>query len=118
VFEASFVKVVPTGTFWTACFNLIDPVVDVDMVLPVQWFDDALEEVDLELDVVQCGDGSVRLRDRDEFDRVRAIWAMPDNIANEALATSESLGELVARATEPFGEVGLSWLRRFVAAAD
>jgi hypothetical protein len=36
VFEASFVKVVPTGTFWTACFNLDDPVIDVDIVLPVQ----------------------------------------------------------------------------------
>jgi hypothetical protein len=47
VFEMSFVKVIPSGAFWTACFNPIDPVVDVDIVLPVQWGDDAIEEVDL-----------------------------------------------------------------------
>jgi hypothetical protein len=118
VFEASFVKVVPTGTFWTACFNQIDPVVDVDIVLPVRWLDDVLEEVDIELDLLRSIDGSVQVRDRDEFDRVRAEWVMPDNIANEALATSERLGELIARAAEPFGGVGLSWLRRFVANAN
>src|SRR5947209_467894 len=46
-FEASFVKLVPDGTFWSACFNLDDPVVDVDIVLPARWVGDALEEVDL-----------------------------------------------------------------------
>src|SRR5215813_3121828 len=35
VFENSFVKLVPAGTFWTACFQAVDPVVDVDIVLPV-----------------------------------------------------------------------------------
>ncbi len=53
VFELSLVKVVPSGTFWTACFNPVDPVVDVDIVLPVCWIDDALEEVDLELDILR-----------------------------------------------------------------
>src|SRR5262245_48550465 len=58
VFETSLVKLVPTGTFWTACFNPIDPVVDVDIVLPVRWLDGALEEVDLELDILRLADGS------------------------------------------------------------
>jgi hypothetical protein len=47
VFERSFVKLVPSGTFWTACFHPVDPVVDVDIVLLVRWVDGALEEVDL-----------------------------------------------------------------------
>src|SRR5262249_50044971 len=37
VFERALVKLVPTGTFWTACFHPVDPVVDVDIVLPVRW---------------------------------------------------------------------------------
>lgn len=53
VFETSLVKVVPNGTFWTACFHPVDLVVDVDIVLPVRWVDDALEEVDLELDILR-----------------------------------------------------------------
>ena len=34
VFEASFIKLVPHQTYWTACFHPVDPVVDVDIVLP------------------------------------------------------------------------------------
>jgi hypothetical protein len=63
VFVAPLVKVVPSGTFWTACFHPADPVVDVDIVLPVRWVDGALEEVDLELDVLRDADGAVRVKD-------------------------------------------------------
>src|SRR5688572_3859237 len=49
VFETSFVKLVPNGTFWTACFNPVDPLVDVDITLPVRWLGNVLEETDLEL---------------------------------------------------------------------
>ncbi len=117
VFETSFVKVVPSGTFWTACFYPVDPVVDVDIVLPVRWVDDALEEVDLELDILRSADGSVRVRDRDEFDRVRAAWAMPGDIAAQAEATCERIRALVEQGTEPFGTAGRAWLSRFLAEA-
>ena len=68
VFESSFVKLVPSNTFWTACFRPTDPLIDVDIVLPVRWTDDVLEEVDLELDVLRFADGSVQIRDQEEFD--------------------------------------------------
>jgi hypothetical protein len=71
VFEAPLVKLVPSGTFWTACFQPADPVIDVDIVLPVRWADDVLEEVDLELDILRSADGTVSVRDRDEWERVR-----------------------------------------------
>src|SRR4051812_35355122 len=45
VFVAPLVKLVPAGTFWTACFHPANWVVDVDIVLPVEWVDGALEEV-------------------------------------------------------------------------
>lgn len=87
VFNTSFVKLVPDGTFWTACFNLADPLVDVDIVQPVRWLDDVLEEVDLELDILRLADGSVRVRDQEAFDHVRAAWAMPADIAAQAETT-------------------------------
>src|SRR5262245_38151308 len=118
VFVMSFVKVVPSGTFWTACFNPADPVVDVDIVLPVRWVDDVLEEVDLELDILRSADGSVRVRDREAFDQVREVWAMPDDIAAQAEATCERVRTLVERGAEPFGAVGCAWLSRFLAEAD
>lgn len=114
MFETSFVKVVPSGTFWTACFNPVAPVVDVDIVLPVRWVDGALEEVDLELDILRSDDGSVRVRDREEFDRVREAWAMPGDIAAQAEETCERIRELVELSAEPFGEVGRVWLSRFL----
>ena len=115
VFETTFVKLVPSGTFWTACFNPVDPVVDVDIVLPVRWAGDTLEEVDLELDILRSADGSVRVRDQEEFDRVRDMWAMPDDIAAQAEATCERVRKELERGAEPFGNVGRAWLARFLA---
>ena len=114
----SFVKVVPSGTFWTACFHPVDPVVDVDIVLPVRWVDGAFEEVDLELDILRAADGSVCVRDREEFDRVQVVWAMPDDIAARAEATCAQIRVLVERGAEPFGAVGRTWLSHFLAEGD
>jgi hypothetical protein len=118
VFEQSFVKVVPSGTYWTACFNLVDPVVDIDIVLPVRWVGHVLEEVDLELDILRSADGGVHIRDRDEFNRVRTEWNMPNDIAAAAEATCEQVHALVQRDTEPFHSVGHAWLARFLAGAN
>jgi uncharacterized protein len=112
---APLVKLVPSGTYWTACFQPVDPVVDVDIVLPVDWVDGALEEVDLELDVIRSADGRVWVRDQDEFDRVRKTWAMPDDIADRAKDTCEQILALVEQRAEPFGEVGRAWLTRLLA---
>ena len=118
VFLSSFVQLVPAGTFWTACFNPADPVVDVDIVLPVRWLEGVLEQVDLELDVLRTADGKVWVRDRDKFDQVRKDWPMPDDIVSQAEETCERVRELVERGTEPFGKVGQRWLADFFAASD
>jgi protein associated with RNAse G/E len=113
VFEHSSVKLVPAGTFWTACFQAVDPVVDVDIVLPVLWTGDALEETDCELDILRSADGTVYVRDQEEFDHVRLSMGIPDDISAQAEATCQRLRELVERRVEPFGEVGQEWLSRF-----
>jgi hypothetical protein len=115
VFVQSFVKLVPSGTYWTACFNSADPVVDVDIVLPVRWVDDVLEEVDLELDILRSADGSVSVRDRDEFERVRKRWAMPGDVVRQVEETCERVRALVEQGAEPFGAAGQAWLARFLA---
>ena len=113
-FRSSFVLVVPRAAYWTACFHPRDPVVDVDIVLPANWVDDVLDLVDLELDVLRSADGRVQVRDQNEFERTRATWAMPDDIAARAESTCEQIRDLVERHAEPFGSVGLVWLARFL----
>ena len=114
VFEMPLVKLVPDGTFWTACFHPNDPVVDVDIVLPVHWSDDTLEEVDLELDILRSADGSVRVRDREAFTLVQQAWAMPADIVTQAEETCEKIREQVEQGAKPFGAVGRAWLSRFL----
>jgi len=111
VFLAPVVKLVPRDTYWTACFQPVEPVVDVDIVLPPRWLDGALEEVDLELDILRSAAGQVWVRDRDEFESVRERWPMPQDLVMRAEATCEEIRAQVERRTEPFGEVGLRWLR-------
>jgi hypothetical protein len=116
VFVAPLVKLVPHGgTFWTACFQHVDPVVDVDIALPSSWDGDVLEEVDLELDVQRFLDGRVELRDEDELARVRARWAMPADVVASALETAAQVLYLVRTRAEPFDTVGHAWLDRFLA---
>jgi uncharacterized protein len=118
VFDYSFIKLVPSGTFWTVCFHPVDPLVDVDIVLPVRWGDGVLEEVDLEVDILRCADGSVRVRDQDEFEVVRRVWSMPDEIAAQVEATCKRVRALVEQGAEPFGDVGRRWLAGFLAETD
>jgi hypothetical protein len=114
VFVAPLVKLVPIGTYWTACFHPGDLAVDADVVLPVSWCGDVLEEVDLELDVQRDSTG-VHVRDRDEFERVHAMWPMPPDVVSRAEDACQQLREQVAARVEPFGVVGLNWLVRFLA---
>ncbi len=118
VFELSFVKVVPSGTFWSACFHQVDPVVDVDIVLPVRWDGNILEEVDLELDVLRNRDGHTDVRDRDQFEQTHAAWPMPADVIAQAEATCDQVYAWVEQGVEPFGIVGQAWLMRFLAVAQ
>jgi hypothetical protein len=114
VFAHSFVKLVPAGTFWTACFHPHDPVVDVDIVLPVRWRGATLEEVDLELDILRTADGQVVIRDQAAFAQVIAQWPMPAPLSQAADRTCRQIAAAVTHQTEPFGAVGAAWLAAFL----
>jgi uncharacterized protein len=109
-FTHSFVKLVPVDTWWTACFQESDPIVDVDIVLPVQWIADTLEEVDLELDILQYADGNVSIRDQEVFQRVREDWDMPNAIATQAEHACQQIYQFLNERLEPFNSVGRKWL--------
>ena len=115
VFLHSFVKLVPSNTFWSVCFHPIDHAVDVDIILPVHWIGDILEEVDLELDILRSPDGKVWVRDQDKFEHVRTQWNMPNEIVVKVEETCNQVRSSVEQASEPFGSVGLSWLSYFLA---
>ena len=101
--------------YWTACFHPSDPVIDVDIVLPVQWQQNLLEEVDLELDILRTTNGHVYVRDQDKFDELRTIWSLPDDIARQAEDTCERVRVWVEQNAEPFGRVYRTWLSQFLA---
>lgn len=71
LFVESFVKCIPYDTYWSVCFHPHDPIVDVDIILPVTWTGTVVKEVDLELDILRNGDGTVWVRDEDKFECVR-----------------------------------------------
>jgi hypothetical protein len=114
LFDHSFVKLLPRGTFWTVCFHTIEPLVDVDIVLPVRWYDGSIEEVDLELDVLRSADGRVRVRDQELFNRMRSDHALPEDLAAQAQATCEEIRLRLESGAEPFEKVGKAWLSQFV----
>lgn len=118
LFEQSFVKLVPEETNWTACFNAADPLVDVDIVLPVCWGDGTLDEVDLELDILRVTNGNVYIRDQDEFERVQQEWAMPLALAAQAKVTCAEIYDQVRHDVEPFHSVGHRWLASFLESID
>ena len=118
IFLHSFVKLVPSNTFWSVCFHPVDYAVDVDIILPVHWTGDILEEVDLELDILRSPDGKVWVRDHDKFDRMRTEWSMPPEIARQAENTCQQIRLSVEQAHEPFGSIGLAWLLHFLESTD
>ncbi len=116
VFDSAFVKLIPSGTYWSACFNQTGYVIDVDIILPVRWHGSVVAETDLELDVLCSADGRVRVRDQDTFASVRRTWPMPDEIAAAALTTCAHIRQQLEQRVEPFASHGRTWLERWLAA--
>jgi hypothetical protein len=118
IFTHSFVKLVPMDTLWTACFQDRDPIVDVDIVAPVKWIDDTLEEVDLELDILQYADGSVSVRDQNVFHYICEHWNIAKAIAAQAEQACQQICTLLKERQEPFSSIGHRWLSLHLCSAD
>lgn len=111
-----FIKVIPTGQWWTGIWNDVTQGVGrsirtyVDVITPAVWDGDAVHMVDLDLDVVRRSDGTVEVDDEDEFEEHKVAFGYPDHIVDRARAETAQLVLGIESGKEPFGEVGERWL--------
>ncbi|XSG76892.1 hypothetical protein ACP8Y2_07765 [Herpetosiphon llansteffanensis] len=113
-FEQAFVKLIPANAYWSACFNLSGKLIDVDIVLPHQWNDQLVEEVDLEIDLLKMADGSIEIRDQAEFAAVCQRWPMPASLIEQVHSTTAQIYQQLATGIEPFKTVGALRLAQFL----
>ena len=108
----AFVKVVPAGQWWTGIWNDGRRSIRtyVDVITPAMWDGETVRMVDLDLDVVHRGDGSVEVDDEDEFEDHRIEFGYPEHVVDRARTEAARLVLAVERGSEPFGEVGHRWL--------
>ncbi|MCX6395880.1 MAG: DUF402 domain-containing protein [Propionibacteriales bacterium] len=115
---ADHVVLLPHDGWWVATLYGHDPErpmdVYVDMTTPCVWSDDqtTVTCVDLDLDVIQDVDGTVRIDDEDEFADHQVRFGYPrDVIAGAEASCAEVFSALTSR-TGAFDGVALEWLAR------
>jgi protein associated with RNAse G/E len=81
----------------------------VNIALPSTWSDGVLRFVDLDLDVIQVIDGTVRLDDEDEFEEHRVTLRYPPEVVDRARAAFTAVQELVHRRAWPFDGSLYAW---------
>ena len=86
----------------------------VDMAIPARHDDDGVSFVDLTLDVVDDGRGTVEIVDADEIDAEAARWGIPTAHVAAALRVGEEVLAAVSGRRPPFdGATFDRWLRRY-----
>jgi hypothetical protein len=117
VVDYDFIVLAPAEGSWVGSWNgpsehRTEVYVDVTTV-PVRSAD-AIEAIDLDLDVIRLRDGSVHLLDEDEFEEHQVLYGYPDEVIVQARATADELISMITARVEPFGEVGDTWLTAFI----
>lgn len=119
-----FACLIPREGWWTAYFNDPDDTaalqiassdaveVYVDLTDRPRRLGDAVETIDLDLDVIRWGDGRVTLEDEDEFLDHRIRYRYPPEIVERVEATAQHLLQIVSAREEPFGSASAPWLAR------
>jgi protein associated with RNAse G/E len=77
-----------------------------NVAMPCQFDGSVLRWVDLDIDIVCCADGSVVVKDEDEFEEHTARFAYPDHVVERALAARDELLSLANAAAFPFNPTG------------
>ena len=109
-----FVVLVPAEGRWIANWNeATDTAIYVDVATTPVQLADAVEAVDLDLDVVRLRDGTVQVLDEDEFAEHQLLYGYPADVIAQAEATTAELVARITAATEPFGAVGAAKLAAF-----
>jgi uncharacterized protein len=112
-----FVVLVPAEGDWIASFNAAaDPLIYVDVTSRPVCRPDAIEAVDLDLDVIRRRDGAVQVLDEDEFAEHQVKYGYPAELIARARATTDDLVARITAGDEPFGRAADTWLAKLTAA--
>jgi hypothetical protein len=101
---------------WLATFHAPGGQVKVyvDMTTPPAWDGHNLTAIDLDLDVVRGNSGRVWVDDEDEFAEHRVRFGYPEQIVEEALATTASIERKLTAQEPPYDEhTPLAWAEVF-----
>jgi protein associated with RNAse G/E len=113
-FDDAYVLLIPGGDQWWTMNCNASPAwteIYVDITTATRWTGpDAVEIIDLDLDVIRRYDGSAEILDADEFAEHRVRYGYPPDVVATASRTAAELLDAVRRRTEPFGDTARRWL--------
>lgn len=103
VMPQAHVLLLPRDRWWTASFNAPPQKTEIycDITSPVEFSDDLVTMVDLDLDVLRRRDGTVLVDDEDEFAEHQVKYGYPPGVIASAQASCDWLVANVAT-EEPF----------------
>ena len=104
--EEAHVQLFPRDKWFTAIFNDAPRMTEIycDITTPVEFSDDRVTMIDLDLDVIKRRDGSVLVDDEDEFAEHQVKFGYPAEIIEQAQASCDWLVGAVVN-EEPFTSV-------------
>ena len=77
-----------------------------NVAMPCQFDGGVLRWVDLDIDIVLCDDGSIVVKDEDEFEEHISRFAYPEDVVEHALAARDELLRLARASAFPFNQTG------------
>ena len=77
-----------------------------NVAMPCQFDGSILRWVDLDIDIVLCDDGSIVVKDEDEFEEHISRFAYPEDVVEHALAARDELLSLAKAGVFPFSQTG------------
>jgi protein associated with RNAse G/E len=102
-----------TGLFWTDRWYNVWQLDQTEGVLfyanvatPCQFDGSVLRWVDLDIDIVCYADGSIVVKDEDEFEEHTLRFAYPEDVVERALAVRDELLSLANAGAFPFSQTG------------
>ncbi len=109
--DSAHVQLFPVGRWFTAIFNDEPRSTEIycDITTPVEFADDVVTMIDLDLDVIRKRDGTVYIDDEDEFAHHQVKYNYPADIITTAQQTCDWLATAVTT-EEPFLTVFKTYL--------
>ncbi|MFC9692912.1 DUF402 domain-containing protein [Kribbella sp. NPDC056951] len=109
--EEAHVQLFPRGRWFTVIFNDAPRMTEIycDITTPVEFSDDRVTMIDLDLDVIKRRDGTVLVDDEDEFALHQVKYGYPAEVVEQAQASCDWLVTAVAE-DEPFVSVYKTYL--------